>query len=69
MTTGLVLGKFLPPHAGHLYLIETALREVDHLTVLVCSLEREPIPGALRFHWMRELAPRPFFLTASMFNP
>jgi NadR type nicotinamide-nucleotide adenylyltransferase len=55
--TGLVLGKFLPPHAGHLYLVETARREVEHLTVVVCSLAREPIPGALRFQWMRELVP------------
>jgi HTH-type transcriptional repressor of NAD biosynthesis genes len=69
MTTGLVLGKFLPPHAGHLYLIETALREVDHLTVLVCSLEREPIPGALRFHWMRELAPRAHVVHVTDENP
>ena len=52
-----MLGKLLPPHAGHLYLVETALREVDHLTVLVCSLAREPIPGALRHQWMRELVP------------
>ena len=54
---GLILGKFLPPHAGHLHLIETARGMVDQLTVLVCSLEREPIPGALRVAWLRELAP------------
>jgi NadR type nicotinamide-nucleotide adenylyltransferase len=54
---GLVLGKFMPPHAGHLQLIETAYSRVDDLTVLVCSLAREPIPGALRFAWMRELVP------------
>jgi HTH-type transcriptional regulator, transcriptional repressor of NAD biosynthesis genes len=55
--TGLVLGKFLPPHLGHLHLIDEALGRVDDLTVLVCSLAREPIPGAFRFEWMRELAP------------
>jgi HTH-type transcriptional regulator, transcriptional repressor of NAD biosynthesis genes len=52
---GLVLGKFLPPHAGHLFLIDQARQRVDELTVLVCSLQREPIPGAVRVEWMREL--------------
>lgn len=55
---GLVLGKFLPPHAGHVYLVETAAARVDELVVLVCSLAAEPIPGALRHAWMSELAPR-----------
>lgn len=58
MTHGLVLGKFLPPHAGHVYLIEHAQRCVDRLTIVVGTLAREPIPGALRFAWMRELFPR-----------
>jgi len=56
-TTGFLLGKFLPLHRGHMYLIETARRRVDHLTVLVCSLPREPIPGQLRYQWVRELYP------------
>lgn len=55
--TGLILGKFLPPHAGHLHLIESARGMVDELTVLVCSLEREPIPGVRRVAWVRELVP------------
>ncbi len=54
---GLVLGKFMPPHRGHLYLIDTALAHTDELTVLVCTLAHEPIPGQLRFEWMRALAP------------
>ncbi len=57
MTTGMLLGKFLPPHLGHVYLAEFAGRYVDRLTVVVCSLVREPIPGELRFRWMRELLP------------
>lgn len=55
--TGLVLGKFLPPHLGHVYLVEFARRYADALTVVVGSLAREPIPGALRHAWMRELFP------------
>jgi HTH-type transcriptional repressor of NAD biosynthesis genes len=54
---GLVLGKFLPPHAGHAYLIEVARRCVDELTVVVGTLAREPIAGELRVAWMRELFP------------
>ncbi len=54
---GLVLGKFLPPHAGHQYLIHFAQNFVDRLTVLVCSLPSEPVPGSLRYEWMRELFP------------
>ncbi|HJZ57090.1 MAG TPA: AAA family ATPase, partial [Gemmataceae bacterium] len=46
-----------PPHLGHVYLGEFAARFVDRLTVVVCSLAREPIPGELRFRWMRELFP------------
>jgi HTH-type transcriptional repressor of NAD biosynthesis genes len=54
MTRGLVLGKFLPYHAGHAHLLRTARAAVDELVVLVCSIEREPIPGALRFRWVRD---------------
>lgn len=54
---GLVLGKFLPYHAGHAHLIRSARAAVDQLTVLVCSLAREPIPGALRFRWVRDANP------------
>ena len=57
MTNGMLLGKFLPPHLGHVYLGEFAGRFVDRLTIIVCSLRREPIPGGLRFRWMRELFP------------
>lgn len=57
-TTGLVLGKFLPPHLGHVYLVEFAQNYVEDLTVVVGTLKREPIPGMLRFEWMKELFPR-----------
>jgi NadR type nicotinamide-nucleotide adenylyltransferase len=57
MTTGMVLGKFMPPHAGHVHLVHFARAFVDDLTVVVGTLAREPIPGALRHAWMRELFP------------
>jgi len=53
----MVLGKFLPPHLGHVYLVEFARNYVDRLTVVVGTLRSEPIPGELRFRWMRELFP------------
>jgi NadR type nicotinamide-nucleotide adenylyltransferase len=53
----MILGKFLPPHAGHQFLVEFARRFVERLSVLVCSIRREPIPGELRYAWMRELFP------------
>ncbi len=56
-TTGFLLGKFLPPHRGHQYLIEFARAYVDRLTVLVCSIARESIPGDLRYRWMCESFP------------
>jgi NadR type nicotinamide-nucleotide adenylyltransferase len=54
---GFVLGKFMPPHAGHLYLCDFGHAYVGELTILVCSLPDDPIPGPLRFGWMRELCP------------
>lgn len=57
MTHGMVLGKFLPPHQGHTYLVEFARRWVDELTVVVGTLASEPIPGALRHAWMSALFP------------
>lgn len=56
-SSGLIIGKFLPPHLGHQYLIDFARNYVDKLTVLVCSLKSEPIPGELRYKWMKKLFP------------
>jgi NadR type nicotinamide-nucleotide adenylyltransferase len=52
---GFLLGKFMPPHAGHLHLIDEAAKRCDELTILVCTLARDPIPGDFRFRWMLEL--------------
>ncbi|HTU09762.1 MAG TPA: AAA family ATPase [Allosphingosinicella sp.] len=57
MTRGFVLGKFMPPHAGHVHLCETARALVDQLTILVCWLPDDPIPGPLRLQWMKALFP------------
>ena len=52
-----MLGKFLPPHRGHQYLVDFAREYCERVTVLVCTLESDPIPGELRFRWMREMFP------------
>ena len=54
---GVVIGRFMPPHAGHQYLIEFARSYTRNLTVFVCTLSHELIPGELRFAWMRRLFP------------
>jgi HTH-type transcriptional repressor of NAD biosynthesis genes len=54
---GFVLGKFLPPHKGHQFLIQSALKYVEELTILVCTIQKEPIAGELRYAWMKELYP------------
>ena len=55
---GFVLGKFMPPHAGHVHLCQFAQNLCDRLTILVCSLDSEPIPGELRHQWMTQLFPK-----------
>lgn len=57
LATGMVLGKFLPPHAGHLYLIGCARRQVRRLVVIVERVADEPIPSTTRLEWLRALAP------------
>jgi HTH-type transcriptional regulator, transcriptional repressor of NAD biosynthesis genes len=57
VTHGLIIGKFLPPHAGHLHLIRTARNQVDALTVIVFSLAAEPIPGEQRRAWLQAACP------------
>lgn len=56
-TVGMVLGKFMPPHLGHVYLTEMASGYVDKLIVVVEHVAGEPIPSGLRYAWMKELLP------------
>lgn len=55
--TGVVIGKFYPPHRGHKFLIETAQAQAEHLTIIVCEHDGETIPGHRRAGWLRELHP------------
>ncbi len=55
MKYGLVFGKFMPLHRGHIHLIDTAASKVDHLTVVICSTSLEPIDGKLRLQWLKKV--------------
>jgi len=55
MKTGLIIGKFMPLHKGHIALIEFALGQCDELIVLVSASDDEPITGAQRLEWLQEL--------------
>ncbi len=66
---GLVLGKFLPPHQGHIYLCEFAQNYVEDLAIVVGTLKSEPIPGVLRHGWMTELFPGARVLHLTDENP
>lgn len=51
---GLVLGSFAPLHNGHLSLINFGLSNCDTLYVLLCSHDKEDIPGEVRYNWLKE---------------
>lgn len=54
MTEALVIGKFYPPHNGHIHLIESALSLADHVTVVVYWNSKQAIDGEQRAEWLRE---------------
>lgn len=55
--TGVVIGKFYPPHLGHKYLIDVAKSYVQHLTVILCWKKEHYIPGNLRVNFLKEIHP------------
>ncbi|QMW02680.1 AAA family ATPase [Spirosoma foliorum] len=55
MTTGLVFGKFMPVHTGHLALIEFARKQCDQLIVSMTISPDDVISPDLRLQWLTEL--------------
>ncbi len=57
--TAMILGKFLPFHKGHEYLIDFARRypDVDRLYVVIDRIADEPIPQSIRAKWIQETFP------------
>ena len=51
---GLVVGKFYPPHHGHLHLITAAAARYAQVTVLVMAAAGESVPLADRVAWLGE---------------
>jgi HTH-type transcriptional regulator, transcriptional repressor of NAD biosynthesis genes len=59
MKRGLTLGKFAPLHKGHQLVIETALAEMDEVTVIIYDApETTDIPLNTRADWLRKLYPQ-----------
>lgn len=54
---GFLLGKFMPPHEGHRFLCRFARARCEELVILVASMPDEPIPGRLRYEWMKTMFP------------
>lgn len=55
--TGLIVGRFDPPHLGHSFLIESAAAQCDRLVVYVNSRPTDAAPGRLRAGWLAALHP------------
>lgn len=55
MKRGLVIGKFMPVHTGHIALIQFASSLCDELIVSMSYQEDDVIPGQLRFSWLEEI--------------
>ena len=55
--TGLIVGRFHPPHLGHSWFIGEAARRCDELVVFVNTREGETVPGELRARWLADLHP------------
>lgn len=54
MIRGLVIGKFMPVHKGHVALIEYACSQCDELIVSMSFTPLDPIPGDVRFSWLKQ---------------
>lgn len=55
MKRGLVIGKFMPIHEGHVALIRFALSHCNELIVSMSYKTDDPIPGTIRFSWINEI--------------
>lgn len=54
---GFTIGKFAPFHKGHEYLIETALKEMDKVIVVVYDTDIIDIETEKRAKWIKEKYP------------
>ena len=64
---GFTIGKFAPLHKGHQYLIETALKEMDEMYVVVYETDKIDVPVEERAKWIKKLYPNVNLIYA--YNP
>lgn len=55
--TGVILGRFLPFHKGHEYLVRTGKHNSKNLFVFVCERDSDPMDGLTRAAWIRDTVP------------
>ena len=55
--TGLIIGRFNPPHLGHSFMIDWATQRCEQLVVFVNTRHGELVPGHLRASWLADLHP------------
>lgn len=68
-TTGLVIGKFLPPHKGHQYLFNFAQQYCEHLIIVVDSIEGQQIDPEVRRDWIAKTMPQATVIALKDFMP
>lgn len=56
-STGVVVGKFNPPHLGHQHLITVGARSVDRLTVVLCDRPDQTLSADARRRWLVDASP------------
>ena len=54
---GFTIGKFAPLHKGHQFLIETALKEMDKMIIVVYDTDVINVPIEERANWIKKLYP------------
>lgn len=55
MIRGLIIGKFMPVHKGHIALINFAAAQCDELIVSMSYTDNDSISGELRLQWLKEI--------------
>lgn len=55
---GFTIGKFAPLHKGHQFLIETALKEMDEVYVVIYDTDIINISVKQRAKWIKKLYPK-----------
>lgn len=52
---GIILGRFEPPHPGHLYLIDQAIRDNDEVIIAIGSAQKaNPLTAARRLELIKQ---------------